>query len=107
MGGSGNDIFIFNSSAEKLDRISDFNVANDTIKVKATGFGSGLVAGAAITAAQFVIGAAAVDSRDRFIYNKTTGGLFFDIDGTGVVAQLQIANLSTNLAMTNQDIVVF
>jgi len=107
IGGSGNDTFTFNSSAEKLDRISDFNVANDTIKVKATGFGGGLGAGAAITAAQFVIGAAAVDSSDRFIYNKTTGGLLFDIDGTGAVASVQIANLPTNLAMTNQDIVVF
>jgi hypothetical protein len=33
--------------------------------------------------------------------------LFFDIDGTGSSRQNQIAQLSTGLAMTNQNIVVF
>jgi Ca2+-binding RTX toxin-like protein len=68
---------------------------------------AGLTVGAAITADQFRIGASAGDAGDRFIYNSTTGGLFFDKDGIGGTAQVQFATLSTGLAMTNADIVVF
>jgi Ca2+-binding RTX toxin-like protein len=59
-----------------------------------------------LTAAQFTIGAAAQDASDRFIYNSQTGALFFDLDGSGAAAQVQIATLSTGLAMTHQNIVV-
>lgn len=62
--------------------------------------------GAAITAAQFTIGSSAADERDRFIYNQNTGVLFFDEDGIGAAGQVQIATLSTGLAMTNADIFV-
>ncbi len=44
--------------------------------------------------------------RDRFIYNRNTGALFFDSDGTDRDGQVQFASLSTGLAMTNADIVV-
>lgn len=64
--------------------------------------------GAAITVAQFRLGSSAGDSSDRFIYNKGTGGLFFDPDGNVAngTGQLQFAQLSTNLAMTSKDIFV-
>ncbi len=54
----------------------------------------------------FTIGSAATDDSDRFIYNQTTGGLFFDADGIGVASQMQFAQLSSGLAMTNLDIFV-
>lgn len=79
-------------------------VVDDTIQVSKTGFRGGLTAGAAITAAQFKFGSAG-DNSDR-IYNKTTGGLFFDTDGTGAIVQVQLAQLSTGLAMTNNNIFV-
>lgn len=66
-------------------------VSDDTIRVSASGFGGGLTASAAITPAQFVIGSAAVDKSDRFIYNQKTGALFFDSDGTGEIEQVQFA----------------
>ncbi len=53
---------------------------------------------------QFTIGSSAADERDRFIYNKDTGALFFDSDGTGALEQMQFAKLATGLAMTNADI---
>lgn len=80
---------------------------NDTINVHAD-FGGGLTGGAAITAAQFRIGTAAGDK--SFIYDKFgTGAMFFDPDGntTGGSGQLQFAQLSTGLAMTNLNIFVF
>lgn len=41
-----------------------------------------------------------------FIYNKANGALLFDADGTGASASVQFAQLSTGLAMTNNDIFV-
>ncbi len=105
-GGTGKDRFVFNSKTEGKDTITDFSVIDDTIYLSAASFGGGLAAGAVITAAQFRLGSAAGDSSDRLIYNKSTGGLFFDIDGTGATVQLQFATLSTSLAMTNNDIFV-
>jgi Ca2+-binding RTX toxin-like protein len=105
-GGVGKDLFVFGSKTEGRDTITDFLVLDDTIRVSRTGFGGGLTAGAVITAAQFRIGSAAGDASDRVIYNKANGALLFDADGTGASAQVQFAQLSTGLAMTNNDIFV-
>ena len=108
-GGAGADKFSFTQPDEGIDTITDFSVVDDTIIVNASypyGFRGELTTGAAITPTQFVIGSAARDASDRFIYNKDTGSLFFDADGTGAIGQLQFATLSPNLAMTNADIVV-
>ena len=106
-GGAGADRCYFYNLSEGIDTILDFNVVDDSIYVSRSGFGSTLTAGAAISAAQFRLGSAAGDNSDRFIYNRNTGALFFDADGTGSSAQTQIAQLETGLALTNQDIVVF
>ncbi|ODG97245.1 hypothetical protein A4S05_14595 [Nostoc sp. KVJ20] len=104
-GGSGGDRFSFNFRNEGIDTINDFSVINDLITVSASGFGGGLVVGT-LPSARFIIGTAAINASHRFIYDNTNGKLFFDIDGLGGSAQVQIANLSTGLAMTNADIVV-
>jgi len=67
--------------------------------------GGGLEIGS-LPSEQFTIGSAATDASDRLIYNKTTGALLFDSDGTGATEQEQFATLSTGLAMTNADIFV-
>lgn len=105
-GGTGADRFVLNSRTGGRDTITDFSVVEDTIHVSRAGFGGGLTAGAAITATQFCLGTVAADTFDRFIYTKSTGSLFFDGDGTGVTGQVQLATLSTNLALTNNDIFV-
>ncbi|WP_348253207.1 calcium-binding protein [Funiculus sociatus] len=110
-GSVGADKFYFHGKSRAVDRITDFSVADDTIGI-ATRSGSmfanaGLTVGAAITASQFRIGASAGDAGDRFIYNSTTGGLFFDRDGIGATAQVQFATVSTGLAMTNADVFIF
>ncbi|MGF1987811.1 MAG: calcium-binding protein [Nostoc sp. ZfuVER08] len=105
-GGAGSDRFTFNSRTEGIDRITDFNVINDTIAVSAAGFGGGLVAGGAIAANQFIIGSGVTTSSQRFIYNQSNGSLFFDQDGTGAIARIQIATLNTGLSLTNADIFV-
>lgn len=56
---------------------------------------------------QFTIGASASDASDRFIYNDLNGDLFFDVDGTGGAAQIQLANLGGAPELLASDIVVF
>lgn len=87
-------------------RITDFSVVDDRIDVSKVGFGGGLVGNSTITAAQFAIGSAATTASQRFIYNGANGFLFHDSDGTGSIAQIQIATLNSGLALTNSDIFV-
>jgi Ca2+-binding RTX toxin-like protein len=42
----------------------------------------------------------------RFIYNDTNGNLFFDHDGVGGAAQVQLATLAGTPTIDNADIVV-
>ncbi|MHC5745020.1 MAG: trypsin-like serine protease [Nostoc sp.] len=104
-GGTGSDVFIINTLSEGIDNITDFSPLDDTIYVSKIGFGGGLSEGI-LQATQFFIGSLAQDSSDRFIYNKNTGGLFFDADGIGSSGQIQVAQLAIGLAMTNTDIFV-
>ncbi|MEH2257033.1 beta strand repeat-containing protein [Nostoc sp.] len=108
-GGDGNDTFVFNSFDEGLDLIRDFgaiNEPNELIQVSAAGFGGGLSAGV-LQASQFTLGESATTSSQRFIYNSTTGALFFDSDGSaGAFTQVQFAGLSAGLSLTNNNFVV-
>ena len=84
-----------------IDRITDFTPNQDIFQVSAAGFGGGLIAGASLPVDQFVIGSAAGDANDRFIFDGTTGDLWFDMDGTGATSPVQIATLSNLPALSN------
>jgi Ca2+-binding RTX toxin-like protein len=106
-GGAGSDRFVFQSRNERVDRITDFNSAQDSILVSATGFGGGLVRGNPLAASQFRLGTAALDANDRFIYNRSSGVLSFDADGTGTAfTRIAIASLIPGVALTSADIFV-
>jgi Ca2+-binding RTX toxin-like protein len=102
-GGTGADRFRFNAVGEKLDRITDFNVVDDTLVFSAAGFDRTLTANAVLSSSRFVLGTAAKDNGDRFIYNKSNGALFFDADGIGAAAKVQIATLNAGLNLTHAD----
>jgi len=105
IGRGGNDTFVFNSPTEGNDTITDFSPIADIINVKASGFGSGLTAGVLLST-KFVLGSSALNTNTRFIYNKPTGALWFDSDGTGSAEPLQIATLSNDANLTSNQIVV-
>jgi Ca2+-binding RTX toxin-like protein len=105
----GQDSFLFNTALSEdfnIDVITDFNVADDTIRLDDDIFTSGLLAGNSVAGSQFVIGAAALDAGDRIMYNSATGAVYYDSDGTGAAAQIQFAQLSPGLALTNSDFLV-
>ena len=113
-GEGGTDTFVFSSFDEGLDLIRDFgavNEPNELIQVSAVGFGGGLSAGV-LKASQFTLGESATTSTQRFIYNSTTGALFFDQDGSAgeftqvQFAQVQFTTLSAGLSLTNNNFVV-
>ncbi len=107
-GGSGNDFFRFSSPNDRTDTISDFSKVSgnlDKIQVLASGFGGGLIAGT-LASSRFILGTAATNTSQRFIYNQSTGALFFDGDGLGGTGQSQIATLSNKPGLVASDIVV-
>jgi Ca2+-binding RTX toxin-like protein len=110
-GGAGNDTFIFNATTEGGDLISDFGNAgtnHDHIKIKASGFGGGLVVGA-LAATAFIVRAdhVAQDADDRFIFNSTDHSLWYDADGNGAGAAVMVADLqNTSAIMTAADILI-
>ena len=109
LGGAGNDTFVFNSTpgAGNVDRIQDFNVADDMIRLDDSiysGLAKGLVSASAFTAN--MTGQAGTAS-DRIIYETDTGRLYFDVDGVGGTARIHFATLAPGLAVTNSDFFVF
>jgi Ca2+-binding RTX toxin-like protein len=115
-GGFGNDIlrglggadtFFFSTvlnAVHNVDRIDDFSVPADTIRLENSIF-TGLAAGV-LGANAFHIGAATADAFDRIVYNSTTGALSFDADGVGGTAGIQFAHLATGLGLTHADFAV-
>lgn len=106
-GGTGSDIFKFTSKplALNTDKITDFNVADDTIQLLSSTF-TQLTSRGVLTAKNFVVAATAADSNDYLVYNKITGALLYDADGSGAGAATQIAVLGVNLALTHADFVI-
>ncbi|MGI0480657.1 Calx-beta domain-containing protein [Geminocystis sp. CENA526] len=104
-GGGGNDFFRFNSPNEGVDRITDFNVTEDTILISRSGFGGGLPLGV-LSANRFRVGSSASTTNHRFFYNSNNGGLFFDVDGNATTSAVRIATLNTGLAFTHDKITI-
>ncbi len=94
-GGAGSDRFYLENNADSKDIIVDFNPNEDFIFVRAADF-NGLAPNAFISADQFTTGTGATTANQRIIYNQSTGELFYDADGSGGGAQVQIATLLSN-----------
>jgi Ca2+-binding RTX toxin-like protein len=105
-GGNGGDSFVFNNITEGIDTITDFG-GGDRIEISASGFGGNLTANAVLDQSQFVLGSAASNINHRFIYNNSTGDLFFDPDGIGTIAQQKLAILTGAPSLSAIDIFVF
>ena len=102
--GNGFDTFQFASRLEGIDTLTDFNVSQDIIQVSGAGFGGGLVTGETISASQLSFSLGAITPSTRFIFDKPTGKLYFDIDGSGSNASVQLASLTANLGLTADNI---
>jgi len=99
-GGKGKDTFEFDTAlgTGNVDTIKDFNTKDDTIHLSSAIF-SGLATGK-LAAAAFVAGTAAKDADDRIIYDKGTGSLSFDADGSSGGAAIKFASIGKNLDLS-------
>ncbi|EIM24711.1 M10 family metallopeptidase C-terminal domain-containing protein [Microvirga lotononidis] len=105
LGGEGMDVFVFDTSLRKgvdLDHILDFSVADDTVYLENAVF-SHLGRAGKLASAAFWTGSKAHDRSDRVIYDKKSGLLYYDPDGTGDSGQIKFAQLTKGLKMTAGD----
>jgi Ca2+-binding RTX toxin-like protein len=93
-GGAGADSFVFSTSVvdANSDRITDFSHADDTIILRKAVMPA-LGAAGTLSAAFFYNGPHAHDGNDHIIYDRATGNLYYDSDGTGAHAQVLLATL--------------
>ncbi|MET0744258.1 MAG: calcium-binding protein [Microvirga sp.] len=106
-GGTGRDAFVFDRKARpgNVDKIVDFSVRDDTIWIENAVFRKVGPAGV-LKKGAFWTGEAAHDAGDRVIYDRKTGALSYDRDGTGDAQPVQFAQLSKNLKLTHLDFLV-
>lgn len=105
-GGSEQDGFLFRvePTPANADIITDFKAAEDVIGLSTAIFG--LPAGA-LDPSRLRLGKSATNTGHRVIYDKTTGRVFFDADGSGpAVAQL-IVTVPVNVEITAANIEMF
>ena len=110
-GGSGNDAFVFNvapNAKTNLDTITDFTSGSDSIELSKAIFKAFTVNGA-LADTQFFAASGAVkghDADDRIIYNTDTGALYYDVDGSGSKAAVEIAVLTGHPDIVFSDILI-
>ncbi|MBB3018518.1 Ca2+-binding RTX toxin-like protein [Microvirga lupini] len=130
-GGKGADYFVFDARpiASTLDKIEDFSrKQGDKIALSSKYFKlpkASFVLDSfgepeeqsdkwfvfdqirTITDKSFQIGTVALDADDRIIYDNATGKLYYDKDGTGVVAPAQIAQMKAGTALSHMDFIIY
>lgn len=107
-GGPGADEFQFDAAldaATNQDRIVDFNPAEDVMRLIGAAFPALSTAGT-LPASAFANGIVAGNASVRILYDPATGNLRYDADGSGPVASIRFARLTTAPAITNQDFTV-
>ncbi|MDZ8259486.1 beta strand repeat-containing protein [Nostoc sp. ChiQUE01b] len=106
-GGTGRDSFdLAGSRTGGYDTIADFTVGDDTIFVSKAEFALSQSPNTTLNTSLFRLGTSATIASDRFIYDQTTGNLFFDADGVGKAAQVQIALFSNQAVLSSANITV-
>jgi len=98
-GGTGNDRFVFDTApgSTNIDTVTDFLKGTDKIVLDDdifTKLGVGTTAGKAISSACYKVGTAAGDGNDYLIYNPATDKLYYDSDGNGAKAAVQIGTIT-------------
>ena len=112
-GGTGKDVFVFDTKPHRktnFDKVADFNVKDDTIWLDNkvfTKLGKGTEAKPGkLNKAFFTLGDKAKDKNDYLVFNPKTGVLYYDVDGSGSKAAVEIAVLKKGLKLTYADFLV-
>ena len=93
-GGNGVDTYVFSAAVVgDEDIVTGFVSGADRIEIAVSGFGGGLVAGAPL-GAHFItnLTGTANAATGQFVYETDLGKLWWDADGTGVIAHMLVAS---------------
>lgn len=109
-GGLGEDRFVFDTleTSADSDTVADFSSGKDKLVLSMVAFAAltADTSGAPITANGFYVGKSASTLDQHVIYNSATGALYYDSDGSGAAAQVQIATLTYHPAVAAVDILI-
>jgi serralysin len=108
IGGEGRDAFVFDTPLNRrsnVDRILDFSVRDDTLRLDHRVFKEFEEPGFLSSAAFHITTSPrwAHDADDRIIYNRKTGYIAYDPDGTGETAAVIFARLEKGLRLKASD----
>lgn len=106
-GGNGQDNFVFDQAPlpENADTIVGYSAAADTIKLAQSAF-SALSLGT-LKAGAFAQWSAAGEADDRIVYDKASGGIYFDATGGDRADAELIATLDNKVDINAADFFVF
>jgi Ca2+-binding RTX toxin-like protein len=107
-GGRGKDSFAFTtklSTKSNKDLIKDWNYKDDTIQLENKIF-KALKKEGKLNKSFFIIGSGAKDANDFVGYNKATGELWYDANGSKAGGQVVFANIGKNKTLFHSDFVV-
>ncbi|MBV9528857.1 calcium-binding protein, partial [Sphingomonas sp.] len=99
-GGAGTDVFGFDAApaSTNVGTITDFSATEDTIALSQSAFG-GLALGD-LSASAFQAGTSATSSATRIIYDKASGDIYFDPDGTGSAGKVLFAKVTAGTILS-------
>lgn len=103
-GGANADTFIFNAAPTYANRdlIYDFSRADDTIHLDNAVFKQ-IGSLGVLKSTAFKLSTLVKDADDRIIYNRGTGQLFYDSDGSGAAGAVHFATLTTKPIIAYDD----
>ncbi|MBX3576471.1 MAG: S8 family serine peptidase [Rhizobiaceae bacterium] len=108
IGGAGRDSFVFDAALgarHNVDVIVDFRRGQDKIELDNAIF-KGIGGDGRMSAGKFVLGTAADDASDRIIYDRGSGSLYYDPDGSGARDAILFAKLHNKAALSAGDFFV-
>ncbi|UJW76881.1 calcium-binding protein [Rhizobium sp. SL42] len=103
IGGTGEDTFYFDVFGDgNADTIADFNAAADTILLDADVFGDDDYLGQLLGSA-FGRGTEATNEDQRILYDQSSGNIFYDADGSGLIDPVVFARLTAGTSLEHSD----
>ncbi|RUU13217.1 calcium-binding protein [Mesorhizobium sp. USDA-HM6] len=111
-GGRGEDTFVFDTAygPGNVDTLTDFDAEHDALYLDNaifTKLGSGsLSSPTRVDSSYFELREHATHSNDHLLYNRATGVLYYDPDGSKSAPQVEIAHLEPGAALTYHDVFV-
>ncbi len=106
----GADTIVFDTALSDIgsNTIVGFESGFDTLELDFSIFGAGLATGGADTGtldiSRFIAGTSFTDTTQRFLFDTSSRTLFFDADGSGAGASIELAKLESGGTITVTDI---